>query len=66
MKDNNNIVYDLIGIELWIMFIGYVFMMWVDIYEEIILYIWDVVVFEYFFRWYGMFVYIKVDIVKYG
>lgn len=64
MKDNNNIVYDLIGIELWIMFIGYVFMMWVDIYEEIILYIWDVVVFEYFCRWYGMFVYIKVDIVK--
>lgn len=39
MKDNNNIVYDLIGIELWIMFIGYVFMMRVDIYEEIILYI---------------------------
>lgn len=66
MKDNDNIVYDLIGIELWIMFIGYVFMMRVDIYEEIILYIWDVVVFEYFFRWYGMFVYIKVDIVKYG
>lgn len=40
MKDNNNIVYDLIGIELWIMFIGYVFVICVDIFEEIILYIY--------------------------